>query len=400
MKQKIYLSISSWATFVTVFFVGLIANSQITVTLPFPIGVGTYCSNTKNMTTLKINIKNLSTTENYILGNCCYSMFGNTDSSCITNIRIYDDSTKLQIGYSPGLPWKFNMGYTLKKGLTHSFYMLYDVAGCPGKSNTITFDSIVAVGVTTHNTYTYKQRILGQGIFIEDCLKNIAPVIDSFNRPASNICLGDTSESIMTVNVISTAAGWSVAVNKINFSIEWAVGTGVINNFSIGPLGISTNVTPGVIIGKSFSVATAGYKKITFSVNPSAVPIGGKFRLRVDSFEVTNNWFNINQTVKTPTLVGNWMSIIDCQSNGIDEYSDKKPSVKIYPNPAKDFLIIESVQTGTLVITNLEGSVVMEKVISGKEKKSVEFPDNTPKGLYYWKFITYSSVASGKILKN
>jgi hypothetical protein len=49
----------------------------------------------------------------------------------------------------------------------------------------------------------------------------------------------------------------------------------------------------------------------------------------------------------------------------------------VYPNPAKDYIIVEG--TGTLTLTNALGQTILTKEISGKEKMEL------PQGLYFVK---------------
>ena len=48
---------------------------------------------------------------------------------------------------------------------------------------------------------------------------------------------------------------------------------------------------------------------------------------------------------------------------------------KIYPNPAKDYIMIEG--TGIMTVTNALGQIILTKEIKGKEKVKL------PQGLYF-----------------
>ena len=52
-----------------------------------------------------------------------------------------------------------------------------------------------------------------------------------------------------------------------------------------------------------------------------------------------------------------------------------RSTFKVYPNPAKGYVIIEG--TGYLTVTNILGQTIMTKEIKGKEKLEL------PKGMYF-----------------
>lgn len=72
-------------------------------------------------------------------------------------------------------------------------------------------------------------------------------------------------------------------------------------------------------------------------------------------------------------------------------------SIDFYPNPVKDRFIVNGLtESGILTLTNLNGSVVLTKQITGNEYVSIS---NLPKGIYIAKIETKSFTTEHKIIK-
>ena len=68
----------------------------------------------------------------------------------------------------------------------------------------------------------------------------------------------------------------------------------------------------------------------------------------------------------------------------------------MYPNPASDFITIDSKENGNYVILDVMGALVAEGNVS-KNKISISSLNN---GTYFVKFSTESGVYQGRFIKN
>jgi hypothetical protein len=86
---------------------------------------------------------------------------------------------------------------------------------------------------------------------------------------------------------------------------------------------------------------------------------------------------------------------VTVNSTGNEEFSNAV-SVKVYPNPATDEIIVESPANSTLLLYNSVGALVYEGVASGDKKLPVA---SMPSGIYVLKVVSDKGVATQKIIK-
>jgi len=116
--------------------------------------------------------------------------------------------------------------------------------------------------------------------------------------------------------------------------------------------------------------------------------------------------YTTNQTV---TLISDWneLSVMwDLKARTTDNYSDAtaiekhaEKGIKLYPNPARDYFVIESEsgpETATIQIFNLQGRKVLEQKQSA-ERQIIQSA-GLKKGLYLYRINVNGKVTSGKLL--
>ena len=91
-------------------------------------------------------------------------------------------------------------------------------------------------------------------------------------------------------------------------------------------------------------------------------------------------------------------------STGIKTYNEARTEAQICQNPVKETLIFTVNglldESGSLVIMNTEGKVVMQQSFYLSEGKASVNVSSLPTGLYFCRIVTEHKIASLKMLKN
>ncbi len=131
--------------------------------------------------------------------------------------------------------------------------------------------------------------------------------------------------------------------------------------------------------------ASHGYVRFKVKLNSGLAP-GTQIKNTADIYfdsnpaVVTNTTLN---TIQAPITTG-------LQTPGVVD-------VKLYPNPATDYVTVENLQNGKLQIENMNGSVVMgQDVIDNKTTIDIK---KLPNGVYVAKCIGKNSVTVKKFIK-
>lgn len=91
-----------------------------------------------------------------------------------------------------------------------------------------------------------------------------------------------------------------------------------------------------------------------------------------------------------------YYSEVDDPESFIDEeLTLDNTNVKVYPNPAKDFIIIDNSGSGTVKIYNLKGEKIMEQTIEGVSRIDIS---DMPQGIYTYSIHTGNEENSGKLI--
>ncbi len=93
-----------------------------------------------------------------------------------------------------------------------------------------------------------------------------------------------------------------------------------------------------------------------------------------------------------------WKDFLNIREMTVTDVNQQiRNSIDFYPNPVKDRLTVNGLtESGILTLTNLNGSVVLTKQITGNEYVSMS---NLPKGIYIAKIETKSFTTEHKIIK-
>ena len=83
---------------------------------------------------------------------------------------------------------------------------------------------------------------------------------------------------------------------------------------------------------------------------------------------------------------------------GVNEITPISNSLKIYPNPASGNITLETPETGTLSVYNLNGILVLEQKIT-KQTTTIDV-SKLSEGLYVLKVVGEKKVFVGKFMKN
>ena len=125
--------------------------------------------------------------------------------------------------------------------------------------------------------------------------------------------------------------------------------------------------------------------------NWTAYPIGTPYSLRSVYF--------IDST--SGHTVGEYGTILKTTDGGIplriNEYKPVLNSLKLYPNPTCDNLIVEKVEKGILTVINLSGMLFLSEEIT-KPSTTIDV-SNLPSGVYVLKVVGEKEVKVGKFIK-
>jgi len=131
-----------------------------------------------------------------------------------------------------------------------------------------------------------------------------------------------------------------------------------------------------IVMTLSTNINTSSTQSITINDGDSIL-LGGSFQTTGGQYTDTLlNQFGCDSIIVTA------LSIIP---TSIDELSQK---VKIYPNPAKNLIHINSEKAGELILFSVAGEVIIKKQISTVEVLDVS---NLVKGIYFLQINNYKS---------
>ncbi|MEP6682335.1 MAG: T9SS type A sorting domain-containing protein, partial [Parafilimonas sp.] len=201
---------------------------------------------------------------------------------------------------------------------------------------------------------------------------------------------------------VSTAGPFKVT--SPNTAVSWAGGSTKTITWDVA----NTNVPPVNCTNVKLLYSTDGGK--TFKVLKAATPNDGSEQITVPNVATTKARIAV-------LAVGNiFLDISDANftitssaiaQNGRTEnmIADKKTTVSVVPNPAKDFFNItfnESTKNAALILTDANGKTVYSKNVSSisagqTEKVSIQ---NFSKGYYFLKIKTDNGTQSEKIMVN
>ena len=109
-------------------------------------------------------------------------------------------------------------------------------------------------------------------------------------------------------------------------------------------------------------------------------------------------FYNIDGQWRQSSITGNLMIRPVFGTQGLISALNKttsKPLVKIYPNPARDHCIVETMEPGRIRVINLQGKIVRTRQISGRAEIDLS---NLPAGLYLINFSTATQTVTKKLI--
>jgi hypothetical protein len=78
-----------------------------------------------------------------------------------------------------------------------------------------------------------------------------------------------------------------------------------------------------------------------------------------------------NQVLRIELLGGNfnldWINFVEHMPSGIEKEQEKS-SIKIYPNPANEYLTVQSPEGGTIEIYSMQGQLLLSKKLDGTQQ--------------------------------
>jgi hypothetical protein len=92
-----------------------------------------------------------------------------------------------------------------------------------------------------------------------------------------------------------------------------------------------------------------------------------------------------------------WLFAQHKDVNAVIEIEGNKQVIMIYPNPANDYLIIETLQKSEIEISNIEGQIIRN--IYNNDKKTKIDLGNFSKGVYIIKTMTDKGLVIKKFIK-
>lgn len=115
-------------------------------------------------------------------------------------------------------------------------------------------------------------------------------------------------------------------------------------------------------------------------------------RFNIDGSNMENLTTSIGSTINPQGI-----AVVGDIAIGVDDVKEKEAGVKVYPNPARDKVIIEGLQgTARLTVYDGLGRVVIEAEINGKTAVNVQELEG---GVYYYRVSQYNKIITGKIIK-
>ncbi len=212
-------------------------------------------------------------------------------------------------------------------------------------------------------------------------------------------------DSLVTLNLS--------VVNQLSTSLNAAICQGEgydFNGQALTAAGVYTDTLSGT--GGCDSVVT-----LTLTVNALPVPVitvnGNVLSTQTfDSYQWMLEGSNINNATgqsHTATQNGNytvWVSDNNgCEAvsgivtvTGVGIKAIHQAAIKVYPNPVEDILVVEmpTIDLGKLTISNMEGKVLMEQYVGGKQVLDIA---SLPAGIMNLQFNTATGIATSKLVK-
>ena len=131
--------------------------------------------------------------------------------------------------------------------------------------------------------------------------------------------------------------------------------------------------------------ASHGYVRFMVKLN-SGLPAGTQIKNTADIY------FDTNPAVVTNTTLNTIQAPV---TTGLPTASIAP--VKLYPNPATDYVVVEHLQNGKIQIEDINGSVVIEQDVT--DSKTTIDINRLPNGIYVAKFISKNGVTIKKFIK-
>jgi predicted outer membrane repeat protein len=76
--------------------------------------------------------------------------------------------------------------------------------------------------------------------------------------------------------------------------------------------------------------------------------------------------------------------------------NDKVNEIKAYPNPTRDYFNIFGIQSGSVMITDLNGKMIILQELNAINKIDLQ---NVPSGVYFYMIVSPDGIQNGKIIK-
>jgi hypothetical protein len=246
--------------------------------------------------------------------------------------------------------------------------------------NGLTDTNVTALAISDSNIFVGTD---GSGIFLSS---NDGQLWDSVNTglPANTIVL---SFAISGNNIFAGTNNNGVFLSTNNGSSWTAVNGGLLDNTGIGALAIKgSNIFAGVYNWQTGNWGV--YLSSNNGVSWNSI-----------SYGLINSNILVLATNDSNIFVGTYFGLwkLPLSEMGIKELNNNTSNIAVYPNPATNNIIIETLQKSTIEILNIQGqTVIQQQIQQGKTDIDIS---GLAKGVYILRLCSNDKTEVARIVK-
>ncbi|MBP7507616.1 MAG: T9SS type A sorting domain-containing protein [Prolixibacteraceae bacterium] len=300
------------------------------------------------------------------------------DSSAITTEAFFNNGLGFPLGSDDENPWVID-----KNGRPYFYWMKASVSN----SGVDSVSSEIFVNVTNHNTSITETGVRYRKSFSNDWI--MQPVGSSEGGFTAKIT-GTVKDSVYYVQGYAKDSSNSFYYgDMVRFkSIESTAS--VYHSLTLYPndsLSFQQNISVSLKEGDYYSLPENPFHRIGFIFTGwNTMPDGSGVSYEDGSYFISGN--------SNTALYAQWKSD---SGLGIDKYKIS-PKIKVYPNPAREMISIESNEfIGQAVIYNMRGMIVYDQSCSKKDELNVDV-SNLSEGIYLVRLLIGGEYYSKKIV--